>query len=235
MECCGMLSPTYLECMKINAEIHQPLADLLSDTSSLLITDFCFKCTLNKQTYFKSYLPLAVTCLVASCIPLLGKNVFHRQREWKQLKQSYYSSTTQRNISDFPHRSSSTWMVTLMTRPHRDRSNKEPGDPRHQCPRPHTQPRSTYQHKYPRHHSTLQGNIHSRPPPPQIRTDTQTPLKQESSDFSVNWSHSVLSLLYRRAFCIHQKLYWNICSGSKIKEWRSYNTWPAVLILKYDY
>lgn len=51
------------------------------------------------------------------------------QREWKQLKQSYYSSPTERNIldiSDFPHRSSSTWMVTLMTRPHRDRTNKAP-------------------------------------------------------------------------------------------------------------
>lgn len=81
-----MLSPTYLECMKINAEIHQPLADLLSDTSSILITDFCFKCTLNKQTYFKSYLPLAVTCLVASCIPLLGKNVIHRQQRMKTVE-----------------------------------------------------------------------------------------------------------------------------------------------------
>lgn len=204
-ECCGMLSPTYLQCMKINAEIHQPLAGLLSNTSSILTTDFCFKCTLNKQAYFKSYLPLAVTCPVASCIPLLGKNVFHRQqRERKQLKQSYYSSPTERNIwdiSNFPYRSSSTWMVTLMTRPHRDRTNKETGGPRHQCPRPHTQPRSsTYQRKYPRHHSpAVQGNIHSRPPPPQIRTDTQMPLKQESSDFSVYWSHSALFLLYRRA------------------------------------
>lgn len=156
--------------MKINAEIHQPLADLLSNTSSILITDFCFKCTLNKQTYFKSYSPSAVTCPVASCIPLLDTNVFHRQRV----------KTVEAKLLQFTNWEKHFQTFQIF----------------------HTDPaRPGWLHSWHAHTGTEltrnQGTRGTNAPDPTANpgaapTNTSIP-------GTIHWSHSVLSLLYRRA------------------------------------